>query len=366
MGKISINNPLANEVTLITNTFLDTYMPKAYGEFVKVYLYLLRSSASFSSTCTLSSIADALNCTEGDIRRALSYWEKEKVLSLSFDADNRLKDLHFLPLQPQTTRSAAVAAAPEAPAEDTPAAPSKKGTAAEPVPAASTPVRSRTPQTLTVEQIETLKQKDDVIQFLYIAEQYLGSTLRPNEAQRLLFYYEDLHFSGELIEYLIEYCVSRGCKSMHYINEVALRWHEDGITSIEMAKEKNALYNETYYTILKALGIKSRNPVKSEIALMDRWTKEYGFSLAIIVEACNRTVLQTGQPSLQYASKILQQWKESGLQHFEDIAKLDAAFKEKKAQKKPAAPKRTAQNRFQNYNHREYDFDELNKHVHNQ
>ena len=38
--------------------------------------------------------------------------------------------------------------------------------------------------------------------------------------------------SAELIEYLIEYCVENGHKSMHYIRKVALSWNEQKIDRI--------------------------------------------------------------------------------------------------------------------------------------
>lgn len=37
-------------VTLIENTFIDRYMPAANGEYVKVYLYLLRCASGGCET----------------------------------------------------------------------------------------------------------------------------------------------------------------------------------------------------------------------------------------------------------------------------------------------------------------------------
>ena len=50
-------------VTVVKNTFIDQYMPQANGEFVKVYLYLLRC-ANTGRELSLSSIADVLEHTE--------------------------------------------------------------------------------------------------------------------------------------------------------------------------------------------------------------------------------------------------------------------------------------------------------------
>ena len=68
------------EATLVANEFIDRYMADANGEYVKVYLYLLRHSQEKPD---VGQIADALNHTEADVRRALSYWEKMGALTLS-------------------------------------------------------------------------------------------------------------------------------------------------------------------------------------------------------------------------------------------------------------------------------------------
>ena len=43
MSSFSINTTYPVDVTLLPNVFLDTYMPSANGEFVKIYLYLLKA-----------------------------------------------------------------------------------------------------------------------------------------------------------------------------------------------------------------------------------------------------------------------------------------------------------------------------------
>ena len=49
---------------------------------------------------------------------------------------------------------------------------------------------------------------------------------------------EDLHFSDDLIDYLIQYCVDLGKKDFRYIEKVALNWSEEGITTTKQAERK--------------------------------------------------------------------------------------------------------------------------------
>ena len=72
-----MRNQFEIHATLVADEFIDTYMASANGEYVKVYLYILRHQ---NEKVDLPSIADALNHTEADVRRALAYWEKMGVL----------------------------------------------------------------------------------------------------------------------------------------------------------------------------------------------------------------------------------------------------------------------------------------------
>ena len=344
MGMITLQKPSQSEVTLLSNIFIDDYMPEANGEFVKVYIYLLRALSTTPVSFSLEEMADHLLCTERDILRALKYWARQELLALDFTDDKSLRAIALLP--PRSRAPASETAGSSVPKQ--------------PAPARTAP--------LTPDRVRELKQNEEIVQLLYIAEQYLGKTLSPSEIQKLLFFYDGLGFSTDLIEYLLEYCVSRSHKSIRYMETVALAWAQEGISTVAEAKKTNARYSKDYYSILKALGITNRSPVETEVTLMDTWLKTYGFSLAVIQEACTRTVLQTGRASFQYADKILEGWKKKQVKSLEDIQALDAEYKKRKQEKKqaktPAAP--ASGNKFNNFQQREYNFDEYEKRLLNQ
>ena len=362
MSMITLQSSSPAGTTVLSNHFIDHYMPAANGEFVKVYIYLLRILPDISFG--LEQMADRLLCTERDILRALKYWEKEKLLSLQYN-DNALSGITLLDPLAQTAAGSRPASIQSAPASVSGQAPAKS--------AVSVSSEQETPTapkvSLTPDRVMELKQNDEIIQLLYIAEQYLGKTLTPSEMKKILYFYDELKLSPDLIEYLIEYCVGRGHKSIRYIETVALAWAKEGITTVSMAKEASSRFAKEYYTILKAMGISNRNPVDTEITLMNTWMNEYGFTMDIIQEACSRTVLQTGQPSFQYADKILSGWKDQRVRNISDIRLLDAEHKkrkiEKAAEKKNAGIPKTP-NRFNNFHQRQYDFDEYEKKLLNQ
>lgn len=361
MGNFTINTSYLQEVTVISNIFLDDYMLEANGEFVKIYLYLLRATCKEDASFSLSSIADTLNCTEKDILRALKYWKKAGVLDLIFDEQRSLSGISFLPLTPVQQKEAKepdLTAAIDAPVLEKPPCISNEK-----------PIKKSadTAVPLTPQRMMKLKENEDIVQLLFIASQYLGKTLTSTETASILYFYEELHFSVDLIEYLIEYCVSRGSSSIRYMETVATAWAKQGITTVAMAKRETSSYNKQYYTIMKALGIKSRSPIDAEIAYMDTWLNEYSFSMDIINEACTRTVMQANPPSFKYAESILSRWYHKGVRHLKDIELLDDKHKmnritrELPERDRIAPALKSVSNKFNNFHQREYDYVELEK-----
>lgn len=336
MSEISLHTNIDTGITSVPNEFIDHYLPQANGEYVKLYLYLLRM-VSAGRNISLGEIADTLEHTEKDIHRALSYWKKEGLLQLSFLADGSLSGICFLDFHKETALPEELA---ETAAAQEPDVPKKSA--------------------LSADRTAQLSSREDIQQLIFIASQYIGKPLSPTEISNILYFYDTLHFSTDLIEYLIEYCVSKGSKSSHYMEKVAFEWAKEGIRTVAEAKQSTNLYNRNYYKILNAFGIKGRGPAKPEIECMNRWLNTWHFTLDIIMEACGRTITQTQRPNFQYADKILAEWHKANVRHLSDVKALDAEHLKKKKTAAPK-PKAASDNKFNNFQQRDYDFEELEK-----
>lgn len=345
--------------TVVQNAFIDRFMPHANGEFVKVYLYLLRC-ADTGQELSLASIADVFDHTEKDVRRALAYWEKQQLLKLKLSADETILSAIFL-TPPAEERAARVSmeqsqsSAVSGEAMDVERAGDKPRAASRPQAA---PSRAR---------VKALSAQKEIRQLFFVAEQYLQRTLTSAEQGDLIYYYDTLRFSPDLIEYLLEYCISKGSANRHYMMKVALGWADAGITTVAQAKQETNLYNRNYYTVLNTFGIKGRAPAGPEQEMMSRWFGKLGFSVDLVLEACKRTIRQIHQPSFEYADSILTSWHELGVTSMDDVLRLDAQHRqeqEKPAGKQPAAS--AAPNRFKNFSQRVYDYSQLEKQLLNQ
>ena len=103
MTAINISSDIATSFTTVSDIFLDPYMPKANGEFVKVYLYLLRATGSGAGIATISEIADHFSNTEADIIRALNYWVSEGILQVQTGADGQIIGINLCSLSVSAT-----------------------------------------------------------------------------------------------------------------------------------------------------------------------------------------------------------------------------------------------------------------------
>lgn len=335
MKTLKLKNKFQTNATLISNDFIDNHMTKANGEFVKVYLFLLRHLDDPCSTLTISTIADCLNNTENDILRAFRYWESEGLLGLEKDADGRITGLELekAPAEPEISKN------PEMPAQ----------TSTQSVPRSAKAI-----------PLTSYKAQKELKSLLFIAEQYLGKTLSKTDVDAITYFYDTLGMSADLIEYLIESCVENNHKSIHYIQKVAISWTEEGITTVEQARQHSMSYNKNCYTVLNAFGIKNRAPAAAELTYIRKWTEEMGFSLDIIQEACSRTITATHQPSFEYTDTILERWHQNKVKHMKDIAALDTVFQKEKASKKTiAARQKPVTKNMNNFERRAYDMDSL-------
>ena len=158
MAMITLHNASLPEVTILSNTFIDNYMPEANGEFVKVYIYLLRALSSAPVSFSLEQMADRLLCTERDILRALKYWAKQELIALDFTDSNKLCGIVLLSPDRQKQTVSSVSASQET-------ASAAEQPAVSPVPV-STPETStdeasvKQKQELTPDRIRELKQNE--------------------------------------------------------------------------------------------------------------------------------------------------------------------------------------------------------------
>lgn len=366
METITITTENHETYSAVSNFFIDYYMTEANGEFVKVYLYLVRLLNS-GRAVTIADIADHFNLTEKDICRAIRYWIKQGVLRLEYTSDKVLTGITMLPLTAKAaTENDSSLLSMLGVNEGAATADTDTSTATDYVHRQNTEKNtnhhtekevssiqeaSEIPKRTAYKAsfIEAKKEDEDFGNLLYQTEIYFGKPLTQTDVNILLYIYDKLAFSPDLLEYLVEYCVSIGKKSCRYIEAVALEWYKNGINTVEDAKVASKNYNSIYAAVLKQLGIPRRVPTPAETAYIDTWYNTYSFNKNIIIEACKRAITTNPHSAnFNYVNGILENWHKQNVKKLSDIEELDrkwAADRKKKA----TAGRTTMTNQFNRY-----------------
>lgn len=345
MSRMTLTQDQPMDMTLVPNYFIDEYMEDANDAQIKVYLYLLRLIGSGKDTC-VSDIADQFNHTEKDVLRAISYWQKKHLLEVSYNDAGELCSLRIMTPHIQETPAPVVSLVS--------AAQNLQEQKSQQPQAQIVPAK----KDYSMDQLSSLKKSTCFGQILSIAEAYLSHNLTQTDVQSLAFIYDRLHFSFELIDYLIEYCVGRGKRKLSYIEEVAREWHTGGVTTVAQAKEFSYQYNKNVYTVMRALG-RSSQPTKVETDYVKRWYDTYAFDEDVILEACERAVKKVDQNRFEYTEGILSKWHQAGVHHMKDVDKADQEYTKNKLERSQSS--RRTKDSFNNFTQRNYDYDALEK-----
>ncbi|MBK1810882.1 DnaD domain protein [Clostridium sp. YIM B02505] len=317
------NSPV--QFTPVSNIFLERYMPKARGEFVKVYLMMLKYSISGELGVSSSIIASNLNLLESDIMNALNYWHDEGIIQLvPIDKMNNF-NIKFMELSgDENTES-------------------------------------------TLNLLDELN-KNNTKDMLKEVERLLARPLSPKEMSTYLGLQNDFSFSSEMILMLIEYCVSKGKADSRYIEKVALAWHDSGIKNIEDVHAYITKSEDKWIKIRKILaylGIKNAEVMKPQEELMEKWMFTYNFSNEVILKACEICFERLNRADFRYIDGILTRWNNDGIKTLEDVATKNLPSKTSNNRSNNNSNNydngKKSNLKFTDYEQRTYDYDSLER-----
>ena len=314
--------------TPVSNVFIEKYMPAARGEFIKVYLLLLRYNTSREPGISGTVLATSLNLLESDVMNALNYWNDQGAIRLvPIDSMNNF-NIEFLSLE-------------------------------EPTIGVSN----------NVNLLDTLLNNSETTGMLKDIEKIVARPLSSKEMETYLSWQRDFSFTSELILILIEYCASKGKSDYRYIEKVALSWKDMKITTINQAQQYIKQTEDKWIKIRKILsylGLKNSEIMKPQEELLNKWLSTYNFSLELIQKACDICFERLNRADFKYIDGILSKWYKDNIKTLEDVAVKDRQFKSN-YNKQNSNTNKTNNNKnnnnlgFNNFESRDYDYDSLEK-----
>lgn len=370
-------------IVSLPSEFIDKYMLKANGDYIKVYLFMLRNADRLINP---EIIADALELTIKDVERAIAYWcksgiliEKEENIAKLGNGDDFEEILltKNLPSKEELEEARRILNAANEiyrrreitkDAEKN----SEEDNTDEPDKVLDETLETQTGDEVKKEEnhieeppklpdrslvdLPKLKSDEDFQELVFCVQTYTEKIFSPTDTEKLAYLYDVVGMSKDLLEYIAEISVQKGKKSISYIEKIALSFHEKGITTVEEAKEDNVKFYNENRAVLKAFGIYDRVLAPVESRFVKKWFDEYCFSPEIVVEAINRTVINTSSQSFTYADGILTRWYKENVRTLADIKALDEKHDDKvKSTNRPAGV--TAASKFNNFEQRNDNID---------
>ena len=378
-------------IVSLPSEFIDKYMLKANGDYIKVYLFMLRNADRLINP---EIIADALELTIKDVERAIAYWCKigiliereENIAKLGKEDDfEEILLTKNLPSKEELEEARRILnaaneiykrrqinkEADENTQEEKSESDIKKDEPVEaleeiktdekveekeePVVEPPKPEPPKLPDRSLVD-LTKLRSDEDFQELVFCVQTYTEKIFTPTDTEKLAYLYDVIGMSKDLLEYIAEISVQKGKKNISYIEKIALSLHEKVITTVEEAKEDNVKFYNENRAVLKAFGIYDRVLAPVESRFVKKWFDEYCFSPEIVVEAISRTVLNTSSQSFTYADGILTRWYKENVRTLADIKALDEKHGEKvKSTNRPTGGASTS--KFNNFEQRNDNID---------
>lgn len=223
-------NTLKTEAVVIPSRFITEFMPQAGGDYVKVFLHLL-----YQGRADIDKMAEDLCLSEGDVKRALTYWEKKGVVGTQETSGAEASD--YRPEEENSEsdecgcgmrkapESAAAAARPQgAPGRDA--------------------VRDRYRSTEGTEALLRLSEDDAFRELTLIIQKYRSKIMDEKESQVFAYLYDGLKLPTDVIEYLVTYSVEHDKNDIRYMEKLGYDWAQIGINTVEAAKRRTSQFEE--------------------------------------------------------------------------------------------------------------------------
>jgi DnaD/phage-associated family protein len=307
--------------TPVSNIFIDKFMPKARGEFVKVYLLGIKYCVSGELGVSSQIMASTLHLLETDVLNAWNYWNDESVIKMVPIDNMGNYNIDFIDLS-------------DSPDEN--------------------------PQNINLlEELNKNSTKD----MLEDIEKLLGRPLSSKEMTMYIGWLKDFNFSPEIILLLIQYCASKGKTDCRYIEKIALAWFDAKIKDIDDAQSFIKRHEDKWVKIRKILnylGIKDAEVMKPQEDMLNKWINTYKFPIDVIYKACEICFQRINKADFKYIDGILTSWNKDNIKTVEDVDKNN----NKKVYRKNNSNYKnnnSSNSTFNNFEQRDYDFEDLEK-----
>ena len=330
--------------TPIENIFINDFMPMANGTYVKVYLLGYKYAHDKDSNIEVDNetIAKHLNIPLADVLGAWDFWEEKGIIQkISKDVDNKYDyKVKFLNLKQLYIKNNY-----------------------KPVTASIEEIK---PNQFTCDPSQLIEaNQSPVIQKMFTDIEYVfRRQLYPNEKHKVLDWMVNFNLNPDIIVKAFSYSVEiKGSRNIIAVEKIVKKWCSMGIINVEALMEHLKTKDERVYyyeRVMKSLGFVGRFISEGERKVVDKWFDEYGYSLEMVLRACENS-RKTSNPSINYIDGTISSWYSKGIKTIDEIEEKDKLPSKKEYKsygKEQKNDKKPAKNRFHNFEQRSCNYSE--------
>lgn len=321
--------------TIISNIFIDIFMPMANGLYVQVYLLGYRQACDPNANPNFNniSLAKNLGVPLSDVINAWKYWEQQKIVKIhkddvedDFDFSIEFVDLKKFYMNNIDNNNI-------------------------------TPIKSDTDKLLEA------RNNPSIVRMFNSINKIIGRPLVPSENMRILELINEYNLTPDLVVYAYEYSKEQkngNAKPLNYVESVLRSWYDQNIFSVEEAKNSFIVRKDRlsiYRNVLNQLGFSNRSATDAEKQLIDIWIDKYDISQELITYACSKSK-NIPNPSISYINGIIENWRSKDITTLEDAQKEEEEFRANKQKEKEETQKKREN---KNYNYNNYNKDRTPK-----
>jgi DNA replication protein DnaD len=269
--RIKISKGRKKNLIKIPIAFLDEYLKKVNGDYLKIYLYGLKICLE-NISLTDEEIAKNLGMLKSDVKNAWKYWENEGLVNILDDGIIELENPEEINF-------------------------SKKKAAK----------KEQASQIPFVDIFAVVKKDKKFKKAIQAVESIYCELLTQNDVLMLYEVTEIEKIPLELFITTLSHCISNNKKNFKYIVKTVSENYKKGLTTVEALENHYHLANESkeYIGLVKReLKITNRDLIDKEKEFVEKWNM-LNKTIDEIKQAFEKTVMNTGKLSFPYMDKIL-------------------------------------------------------------
>jgi len=266
----------SSQCFLVPNIVANSLISESRPVYIAVYLYALCQYNSGNCNISNKSIADALKINIIDVVNAFLFFNSKGLLRIhNFKSiDDAEFDIEFVGSEGYNKKT----------------------------------VSAFRPSYKTEEITRNLNDNPRLSGMYKMVSQIMGKNLSTSDIELLYSFYDFYALPVEVIIVLIEYFVSKGKRSLKYIEKEVAKWANAGVDSVRKAKnyiKKREEFLSYAYRVRAIAGISERKLTERELSYINKWQNEYKATEEDVKKAYEITVDKTGKLAFAYMDAVL-------------------------------------------------------------